>query len=714
MRFFTWILFFSSLLLLTSCATKHKTPAAETPGSSNANNNQNSGNTNPTEKEYRISPSVADLTRTGLTVNSCSTVFSTFFSNLAGVGNDLSQIRTLCESSANTSDPDQLAAIQTEIDNKKSDINFLLSNTEAGQYPYVGPLFTGVDFLYYIDSTAYICVDGKVTDLTLLNTRINLDSFSTDTGQNRTQCMNEVDNIFLDNGDNSFTKVMNYKFPQIPVDMGGLSAFITTKQISDQTYSAVGQTGSYMGHDISDFFCEEIRNTVQWAVYSILGTTSSMLQNAQAATDPGITQEDRNNFNAGFQLQYRTMDVVINEFSTINHHTVVAGESHYKDSCLRGLVFDVTAEGLGIAGYDLTSIENAQAAVDAFSGLDSKLNKMYIVASSLPFIDYSRPGRFDTVPLSKLNMVVDAGYSLFPDFIAPSVQVDPVARIFDHIIMIPKTASTIALTTATFEDGATVTVKKNNINVVPWASNSFHMTNVSNGDVIHVKVTSTDNSTISTYNLTVLKGDARLNALSVDGQTLTPVFGPMTTKYCLELDSSQDITINAKTIDPDVSVLTGAGLSSPAVVSTSNGVDIPITVTDGALIRTSTITPYIRGQEVPAGCKDILSANGFAYYLSNIVVQGNGLLTLSPAFYYGTSEYSVTVPADVNNISLTLSTFTTDDVIITSSRNDGPSSECNSKVLNIQDVINGDRICVYALSADRSQGGSPYCIDINK
>ncbi|MEI6079945.1 MAG: cadherin-like beta sandwich domain-containing protein, partial [bacterium] len=370
--------------------------------------------------------------------------------------------------------------------------------------------------------------------------------------------------------------------------------------------------------------------------------------------------------------------------------------------------------GLDIAGYDLTSSENAQAAVDAFSGLDSKLSKMYIVASSLPFIDYSRPGNFDTVPLSKLNIAVDGNYSLLPDFIAPSVQTDPVARIFDHIIMIPKAASTIALTTTTFEDGATVTVKKNNTNVGPWASNSFHVTNVSNGDVIHVKVISTDGSTASTYNLTVSKGDSRLNMLSIDGQTLVPVFSPMTSKYCFELDSSQDITINAKTIDPDVSVSIGAGLSSPAVVSTSNGVEIPITVTDGSLIRTITITPYIRGQEIPAGCKDILSANGFAYYLSNIVVQGNGTLALSPAFYYGTSEYSVTVPADVNNISLTLSTFTTEDVIISSSRNDELSTESNSKVLNIQDVVNGDRICVYALSADRSQGGNSYCININK
>lgn len=675
-------------------------------GDNNQNQNENNENNDVTAKEYRTAPSMEELNLSAQTLAACSTIFMTFFSSLQTVSNDLMEIRALCELSGEVFDPEELSAIQAGINSMKSDIVSILSTTEAGQNPIIVSLFTGVDLSYYINSTPYTCVDGQATDLSSLNTRINLDAFSISTEQDRTQCIDEVDSIFADIGENSLTAVMNYDLPDVPVDMASFTTMWSTRSTFTQIYGALGQTDIYNGHDISDFFCEEIRTTVPWAVSGVLSATASMLEVAQDATDPELSEESRAGFNLQFQQQYRIMEVLINELSTINHHSIVAGESYYKNSCLRGLVFDVTAEGLNIAGHNLTSVENAQAAVAAFSGLNSKLSKMYIVATSLSFIDMSQPGRFDKVPLSELNITLDGDYSMFPEFTAPSIDGVPIEETFDHIIIIPNSVSKIGITIATFEDGATVTVKKNSTTISPQAPNSFNVTDVVNGDVIYITATATDGSASSIYTLTVSKGDARLNTLSVDDQSFTPVFSPATTLYCLELDASQDITVNATTID---GIISGSGL-----ITANNGVEIPITVTDGALVRSYKIIPYIRGQELPADCREIISNNGYEYSLSNIVVQGSEEIPLSPAFYYGTDSYSVNVPLEVDDITITLSTITTNDVIITLYRNGEQVSEGSSKVLNIQGVVDGDQICVSALSLDRSQGGAGYCITVSK
>ena len=161
--------------------------------------------------------------------------------------------------------------------------------------------------------------------------------------------------------------------------------------------------------------------------------------------------------------------------------------------------------------------------------------------------------------------------------------------------------------------------------------------NLATGDnTIDVVVTAEDN-TKTTYTIVVNRAksmNANLKSIGLNGgYSITPTFDKDTTSYSVNVsNATEKILVSAEKEDETASV---AGTGNISLSTGHNKIDIVVTAEDNAITKTYTIDVY-RALSTNANLKSLTSSDG----------------TITPTFDKDTTEYTLTVPYEVEDANI--------------------------------------------------------------
>jgi Glycosyl hydrolase catalytic core/Cadherin-like beta sandwich domain/Secretion system C-terminal sorting domain len=169
-------------------------------------------------------------------------------------------------------------------------------------------------------------------------------------------------------------------------------------------------------------------------------------------------------------------------------------------------------------------------------------------------------------------------------------------------------------------------------------------------NIIDVRVTSQDGSTIKTYTINVLRPsvNADLAGLTINSGSLSPVFSAATTSYTATSTNAATVLVTPTVDEPNatIDIRANSGTYTPATngvgstvtignISANNTINVRVTAQNGTTIKTYTIN--IRR----------LSTNN---NLTSLVLSAG---TLSPSFATNTTTYTTSVSNTTNSITVT-------------------------------------------------------------
>ncbi len=169
-------------------------------------------------------------------------------------------------------------------------------------------------------------------------------------------------------------------------------------------------------------------------------------------------------------------------------------------------------------------------------------------------------------------------------------------------------------------------------------------------NIIDVRVTSHDGSTIKTYTINVLRPsvNADLSNLSINSGSLTPVFSAATTSYTATSTNAASVVVTPNIAEPNatIEIRANSGTYTPATngvgstvtignISANNTINIRVTAQNGTTIKIYTIN--IRRLSTNNNLTSLLLSEG----------------TLSPSFTTNTTTYSTSVSNTTTSITVT-------------------------------------------------------------
>ncbi|TSD67873.1 T9SS type B sorting domain-containing protein [Inquilinus sp. KBS0705] len=260
--------------------------------------------------------------------------------------------------------------------------------------------------------------------------------------------------------------------------------------------------------------------------------------------------------------------------------------------------------------------------------------------------------------------------------------------------------SSVTITPTTTNAGATI--KVNNVTVASGHA-SGNIALAFGNNVITVKVTAQDGTTIINYTITVTRpksADATLSNLVVSGTNISPGFDSGSTDYTATVDagiSSVSITPTAGNANAvikvnNATVLSGHASGSIALAFGDNLINIKVTAQDGITINNYTVT-----------VTRSLSSDAT---LGHLVVNG---ADLSPVFDSGTNTYSASVTNTVSVISITPTVNNSNATVTINGVNVNSGTASDELPL-----VYGDNTFTVAVTAQDGTTTNSYTIDITR
>lgn len=199
------------------------------------------------------------------------------------------------------------------------------------------------------------------------------------------------------------------------------------------------------------------------------------------------------------------------------------------------------------------------------------------------------------------------------------------------------TSYTVSVSSST--ESITVTGTKADPNATVSANNGVPQTLTPGENVILIQVTAQDGLTLKYYSVTVYRSnpsDASLSSLTINAGSLSPAFSPAITSYTVDVQNS---IVNFK--------VTGTKADPNATVSANNGAFQVLNVGVNIITLTVTAQDGITTKDYVVSVTRAVSTNAD---LSALTVS-EGIL--NPAFWRGTTTYSVCVSNATASIAVT-------------------------------------------------------------
>jgi Cadherin-like beta sandwich domain len=247
----------------------------------------------------------------------------------------------------------------------------------------------------------------------------------------------------------------------------------------------------------------------------------------------------------------------------------------------------------------------------------------------------SASGCKDTGSISEGPQVRLSGLSVSEPGLQPAFS----SAITTYTLNVPPTVASVTVT-ATPEDSST------SIKIDGTATRSLSKPLNFPGSDTLIPITLEQSGSQSSYVITVHRDNNILSSLTVSVGTVTPVFSPATLDYTVDVATGvSSLTVTATVQDSNASLMiNGQGISSgqPREISplAPPGSDTLITI----LVR----TPSGAEKTYTVTVKRPLPSSNAA--LSALTVSAG---TLNPGFAAGTLNYTVTVPASVDSLTVT-------------------------------------------------------------
>lgn len=366
----------SSRKILDEVATGNNNNQSTGNNDNGINNNNTPIDEEPVEASI-ASPTIEELELSLQSINDCMAAGTAASEALGTMRDMLTRIRELCMNAPYY--PEARADLQAEIDALKSESVYVLSLSSVGETE----LFTGnsASLTYSIMGQSFQCINTQTINFSdVITTMGDGNSFSVATDPDAGTCVTATDVLIP-----RFNDAATYAGVATTID-GQMNLVSIVKDIVS------AQAGTAL--------CQNVRQIVSSSVSEVASTLQRMRELAQQAAMGIFSPEELLALDTEFQKRYESLANMAGVISTIKDsrsddlHTLVSGESYYKDECFMGSIFDLTATGLLINGLSLTTVENATAANDQMLLGIAALSEPQI---HLAVIDYAVSG--ETLPV---------------------------------------------------------------------------------------------------------------------------------------------------------------------------------------------------------------------------------------------------------------------------------------------------------------------------
>ncbi|MEI6080722.1 MAG: hypothetical protein WCQ53_08835, partial [bacterium] len=392
MKIFTWIIFVTSLVFLTSCAgTKHRSQL-EALGAGDTSTT--GGNTAPDSGNLVCStiissPTAEPLQQMAVDSSLCITALQSadYLSDenpgLSGISNDLQKMKDLATMAAADvyRSPEEFAAINSEFTSMAAQIQSIVQNTKYNDTPLIdgsSHLFT-----YTMFGDPVTCFD--TADLSAADVATKVGSLY-------------ISDIASAQASLSAVQGLVYKLAHIRE----ISGMIVNRLSLD---SSQAQNLAFLASlPAAPSICEPAYIAVSSGLSHIEQLLDSTRQNL--ASFAGINADlSQDGYKAARARSFKEMDLGVENalaLSSIDGQALLSGKSSYMESCFKGKSYDLSISKLGLTNLTATSQAEALASIKK---LDSAIAIVESVKIDLGISDADADMAVQSAELTRLQTV---------------------------------------------------------------------------------------------------------------------------------------------------------------------------------------------------------------------------------------------------------------------------------------------------------------------